>query len=228
MINLYRCIKTAHLTQAFGENRPCVKLNEAGEAIRPFVVVNAVDDKTCPVGAFTKFYTLLGMDGHNGRDWAAWHGEPIYFDVTGKDIIPLEGTCWTEIDADGGRGLNVVFQDPDTKEWFQRKYWHLLDWNVHDGQIVKSGDLLGRADNTGASSGDHVHDGFKPLNSANLEDKKFPNNRFTGAVDPATHPGVNDYQKDSFILDVLNLKRQLGLYQQILQLLFLLKRSLKI
>lgn len=222
MINLYRAIKSNHLNQAFGNNLPCAKLGADDQPIRPFQIVTGADAQICPVG-YVKFYPLLGLNGHNGQDWMAYHGEPVYFNATDKDENPIEGTCYTEVDADGGKGVDVIFQDPEIKEWLQLKYWHLLEPKVYDGQKVKSGDLIGLADTTGASSGDHLHEGFKPLLSNNLEDKKFPNNGFTGAMNVSIYPNVTDYQNDSFILDILGLKQQLNLLQQLFKLLTLLK-----
>lgn len=222
MINLYRAVRSAHLNQPFGFNQAFAKLDSNGQPIRPFEIITLPDGQPCPVG-YTPFYKILGMNGHNGDDWMAYHGEPVYFEATDGNAQPIEGTCYTEIDPDGGKGVDIVFQDPATGEWFQLKEWHLLDQVVHDGQKIKSGDLIGYADTTGASSGDHLHDGFKPLNSANLEDKKFPNNGYTGAVDPRTYPNVNDYRSTSFILDVLNLKQQLTILQMLYKLLSLLK-----
>ena len=153
----------------------------------------------------------------------AYHSEPAYFCATGKLGKPIEATCWTETDADGGKGVDIVFQDPDTGAWYQLKEWHLLEAKVYDGQKIRSGDLIGLCDSTGASSGDHLHEGLKPLKSGNLEDKLYPENSYTGAVDPAGCAGVSDYQASSFILDILNLTQQLTLLQRVYQLLAILK-----
>lgn len=226
MINLYRGVKSAHLNQPFGYNLAYAKLDPDGNAIRPFKIITILPGTLAPAG-YAPFYGLLGMKGHNGDDWMAYHGEPIYFGATDGVGNSIEGTCYTEVDPDGGIGVDIVFQDPDTKEWLQQKEWHLLKVAVYDGQVIKSGDLIGYCDTTGASSGDHDHDGFKPLNSSSLEDKKFPNNGYTGSVDPRTYPGVTDYRESSFILDILNLKQQLTLMQQIYKLLLILKNAVQ-
>ncbi len=223
MINLYRATRSANLTQPFGWNRAIVKLGADGQPLRPYQVRAIGDHDAVPEG-WARFYTaVLGMLGHNGRDWAAWRGEPAYFSATDGNCGPIEATCFTETDQDGGRGVDIVFQDPDAGAWWQLKEWHLLSATVYDGQKIKSGDQFGLCDSTGASSGDHLHDGLKPLNSSNLEDKAAPDNGYTGAVNPATAPNVRDYQEDSFILDVLNLKQQLTLLQQIIRIFSILK-----
>lgn len=219
MINLYRGVKSNNLNQAFGFNQSFARIGSNGQPIRPFIIISS---NVCPSG-FVPFYELLGMKGHNGDDWMAYYDEPVYFEATDGNGNSLKATCYTEIDVDGGKGVDVVFQDPDTLEWFQLKEWHLLQPAVFDGQVIKSGDLIGYADSTGASSGNHLHDGFKPLNSSKLEDKKFPDNGYTGAVDPRTYPGVRDYRASTFILDILNYEQQLTLLQQVYKLLLSLK-----
>lgn len=222
MINLYRGVKSAHLNQPFGYNLACAKLDANGQPIRPFQIITIAASAPVPAG-YARFYPLIGLAGHNGRDWMAFRSEPVYFSATDGNINPIEGICYTEIDQDGGKGVNILFKDPDTGAWYQLKEWHLLEHKVYDGQRIKSGDLIGLADSTGASSGDHLHDGFKPLASEKLEDKKYPNNGYYGGVDPAKEQGINDYQESSFILDVLNLKQQLTLLQRINQLLLAIK-----
>lgn len=222
MINLHRAVKSAHLNQPFGYNLAIAKLGTDGNPMRPYQIGTVSESDPIPAG-FVRFYPLLGLAGHNGRDWMSYRGEPVYFDATDGDNLIIEATAYSEIDADGGKGVDVLFQDPATGAWYQRKFWHLFEQKVFDGQKIKSGDLIGLADSTGASSGDHLHDGFKPLNSGRIKDKKYPANGYTGAVDPATEPNINDYQETSFILDVLNLKQQLTLLQRVYRLLLQLK-----
>ena len=225
MLKVYRAEKTNKLTQGFDGNIPCAKLDANGYPIRPFIIVNGTDNFTCPVG-YTKLYPAVGLISHGGYDWALWRGEPIYFNVVDGNLNKIKGRAYTEIDKDGGKGVDVVFQDPDTKEWFKIRYWHLLEQKIYDGQEVESGQLLGLGDSTGASSGDHEHEGFKPLNSSTKEDLKFPNNGWYGGVDIAKYPNIIYYPSD-FILDILNLKQQLTLLQQLVKLYNLLIQAFK-
>lgn len=225
MLSIYRAIKTNVVGQSFGENKVCVKLDDKGVPIRPFVV------QTFPIGdgkggviwdtpsGWVKFYTAIGMLGHNGYDQLAWRGEPIYFNVVGLDKI--EGTCKTEIDPDGGKGVDVFYTDPDNGKKYKSRFWHLQNHGVYDGQKIMSGDLIGWADSTGASTGDHLHEGFKPVdaNGNNL----YPDNGFYGCVNPATTLDIL-YSPNDFVLTMLNLKTQLSLLQRIIKLLYLLKR----
>ena len=212
MIKYYRSLKSNRITQQFGQNIPCVKLDENGNPIRPFMVVSGTDNFTCPVG-YAKFYPIIELRGHNGIDWACWSGEPVYFNVVSENLEKIKGICYTEIDQDGGKGVDVEFKD--NGNLYKIRYWHLKDQLVYDGQEIESGQLIGYADTTGASSGNHLHEGIKPLNKdgSNL----FSDNGFTGAVNPATYSGITFYP-NIFILDILNLKQQLTLLQQIVKL----------
>lgn len=119
-----------------------------------------------PFGANANaFYAQQGMKGHNGLDLFAKHGQPVY--------AACGGTCWPEVDDHGGNGVLI------RTDKFQYVYWHLIqdDAVVHTGQVVEAGDLIGYADNTGTSTGDHLHFGVVPL-PADV------NNGYKGAIDP--------------------------------------------
>jgi hypothetical protein len=92
-VKIYRPVKTNNKSQAFGESKPCIKLI-GDRPIRPFEVITSASN-TCPAG-YTKFYPAIGMQGHNGEDWTAYHGEPVYFPV----IADCEWAT-TEVDKDG-------------------------------------------------------------------------------------------------------------------------------
>lgn len=133
-----------------------------------------------------------GIRGHNGVDFRALHGQPIY--------ATHPGICYPEIDDHGGNGV-VIRSDQSydyngQQVYFKTIYWHLTDSNavVKTGQHVKAGDLIGYADNTGASTGDHLHFGLKPQ-AWNESDWTWYNteqtNGFLGAIDP--QPFWNGY-----------------------------------
>ena len=228
MLNIYRAVKSNVVAQAFGENKPGATLGVNGKPVRPFVI------DTFPIGdgdggviwntpiGWVKFYPLIGLRGHNGYDFGAWRGEPVYFNVIGQDKI--EGVCKTEIDPDGGKGVDVFYTDPDNGKTYKSRYWHLQNHGVYDGQKIKSGDLIGWADSTGASSGDHLHEGLKPVNSEG--ENLYPDNGYYGCVDPANTPDIRFYPND-FILTLLNLKQQLSLLQQVVKLLMILLKGRK-
>lgn len=138
---------------------------------------------------------LYGMVGHNGMDLRAKHGTPIY--------ASHDGLGSYQVDAKGGHGV-VLITDKEydgvdgVSSYWKTIYWHMPD-PLKEPKLaspladktgftqVKMGDLIGYADNTGNSTGDHLHFGLKPVAKGenwgtwyNLEQ----NNGYYGAVDP--------------------------------------------
>jgi hypothetical protein len=117
------------------------------------------------------------MKGHNGIDQWAPSGAEVR--------ASLEGVV-DEIETEPSRGLGVgvVSQNKyETNEGeynIKLRYWHLKGIHVKKGQVVKTGDLLGWEDNTGYSSGEHLHqEGKHVANGINV----FQNNGYYGAFD---------------------------------------------
>lgn len=145
-------------------------------------------------------YTSLGLQGHNGIDLRAYHGQPIYAAHT--------GTAFYQIDSSGGHGVvirtNVPYEFEDGEAFFKSIYWHLADSakepslkspvEGNSGMQVKVGDLIGYADNTGLSTGDHLHFGLKPQGVGEGNGDWYnvaQNNGYLGAIDPS--PYLNGY-----------------------------------
>lgn len=162
-------------------------------------------------GEDPKTYSQFGIKGHNGLDLRASHGQPVY--------AAHDGTAYYEEDSSQGHGVVVVSNDKfDYKGKqvnFKTIYWHFCDpakepklaspiyrktgINTGTGVQVKQGDLLGYANNTGFSSGDHLHFGLKPVvpgsqysddavdvnigDWINVEQK----NGYKGAIDPTPY-----------------------------------------
>lgn len=118
-----------------------------------------------PFGANVDYYkSHFGTNGHMGIDFMASHGQPVYAAHNGEAIYLK--------DAHGGEGIWNFSPDG-----FATIYWHLIGDSdplysmpiPFDGKrhLVKAGDLIGYADNTGApfeSSGDHLHFGMVYIN----------------------------------------------------------------
>lgn len=217
-MKIYRPIKTDRKTQAFGENIPCVRQNEDGSVIQPFQVITPMVPYTCPIG-YTKFYPSIGLKGHNGEDWQSFHGEPVYFPV----LDTVEWLAATEVDSSGGIGVRVRSKTPvsidqlpsqaiGSLNMIQKQYmdlggklyliflfWHLKSVNVYDKQPIKFGDLLGYADSTGASSGDHVHFAMKvsdPTSWFTIDG----DNGYSGAID------FSRWFENKYVLDTVPTK----------------------
>lgn len=129
-----------------------------------------------------------GVAGHNGIDFVAAHGDPVY--------AAHDGICYPEIDNSGGNGVVIRTQERfeygALNVFYKSIYWHLVkaDSVVHYGQIVKAGDLIGYADNTGKTTGDHLHFGLKPCDWNETEWTWYnteQSNGYNGAIDPTPY-----------------------------------------
>jgi len=158
-IQIYRCIKTNKLAQKFGENLPCAKVDAAGNAILPYQITSRYSENTtCPIGS-KPFYQLLGLNGHNGEDWTAYRGEPVYFNVS---IPGVRFYATTEVDSGGGVGVRVFTHAPVTvpreelpaqtskhaMDYYEKQngqmymtflYWHLKDANLAGKPLMQVG-----------------------------------------------------------------------------------------
>src|SRR3990167_49479 len=130
-------------------------------------------------------YAQFGINGHNGLDLATARGQIVRASHDG--LVTFSGD-------DGSGGWGVVLRTLDKREYlnteayFKTIYWHFIPIiPVKAGQMVKAGDVIGYADSTGFSTGDHLHWGLKPVAQgendwtwANIEQ----NNGYHGAIGP--------------------------------------------
>lgn len=144
-------------------------------------------------------YQGLGLNGHNGLDLWAPHDHPVHAAHDGVVVFAGE---------DGSAGYGVVIRTDEPFEYkggtsyFKSIYWHLAKDGIRvlPGQHVKTGDLIGLADNTGLSTGDHLHFGLKPVYAGEQDWQWFnleQGNGFKGAIDPAPYL-IDRYADDSF------------------------------
>jgi hypothetical protein len=159
--------------------------------IKPVIVTQRFGDTT-----FLQWYKDHGVvfTGHNGIDFWAYHGEPIY--------AAHDGMAFFQTDTSLGHGVVVITQTQldykNTQAYFKSIYWHMCD-SIKEpkykspieqyigGIAVKTGDLIGYADSTGLSTGDHLHFGLKPMMLKYPNDYTLlePNNGTNGAIDPS-------------------------------------------
>lgn len=172
-LQIYRPLISKTISQAFGDNKACIYPN--GRIV-------GKKGNICPSGS-VDFYKDIGMNGHNGIDMSAWHGEPVYHGAT------FDGWMKVEKDASGGIGVDVVSNDMISIDgytgYIKCRYWHLKAPVGYDKKQVKLGEQIGLADNTGSSSGDHLHFGIKKCDKDGntLE----PANGWNGCFDPTPY-----------------------------------------
>lgn len=121
-----------------------------------------------------KMYTDLGYKGHNGIDFGCPTGTPIVACLDG--IVEYAGQ-----DSSGGIGVYLIHE----KEKMRSIYWHFKNYVVRVGDKVKKGDIVGISDNTGFSTGPHLHFGLKKVKKSG---KFWVNDEtgdgWNGSIDP--------------------------------------------
>jgi murein DD-endopeptidase MepM/ murein hydrolase activator NlpD len=122
----------------------------------------------------------LGLKGHNGIDYAARRGDPVY--------AACDGVVYAlQTDTKKGVGVWVIteqeFEFHEQTSYAAVVYFHLLAFHVKEKQKVQIGDLIGWADNTGEyTTGDHLHFGLYQVDKYGQRLNK--QNGYGGAVDP--------------------------------------------
>ena len=139
-------------------------------------------------GVNGEFYRVNGIDiiGHNGLDIVAKHGQPVYTSHDG--IITFAG-----LDEGGGIGVDIKtsekYEYDGRQRFFKTRYWHLKKYIIKVGDKVEAGDIIGYADNTGFSTGDHLHFDLKPLNDDGTN--YLQDNGYYGCIDPYNYFFIN-------------------------------------
>ena len=88
-----------------------------------------------------------GWQNYNGGiDWAVASGTPIKAAQSGKVTLARRDAT--------GYGTHVRIQHD---EGYLTIYGHMMDFAVKSGDVVNAGDVIGRSDNTGNSTGPHLH-----------------------------------------------------------------------
>lgn len=139
-----------------------------------------------------QLYATYGLKGHNGLDIGAYRGQPVYCACDGK-------VSYVETSSGTGLAVEVLSQIGD--KYYKHVYGHLQGYNVVRNQEVPVGTVLGWADSTGASTGDHLHFGLKECTK---EGKTLNyDNGYKGAIDPLP------YMFDAYAIDIAPYFKQL-------------------
>lgn len=130
------------------------------------------------------FYAADGLKGHTGIDYGCPTGTPV--------LSPCNGTVVAvSVDITKGEGVAIISDDKFQYEGqeclLDCVMWHLMDKSiiVKVGDKVVTGQLLGYSDNTGRSTGPHLH--FSVLPIATDGSRKVlagMGNGYNGCVDP--------------------------------------------
>jgi hypothetical protein len=114
---------------------------------------------------------VLGYNGHNGDDYAAPVGTPVY--AADEGTVTYEGWGQNHSWMGAAAGICVLLNNGGVYSG----YAHLNGTVVNKGQRVNKGHLLGYVGQTGAATGPHLHFEALPL---------VPNfkNGFAGRIDP--------------------------------------------
>ena len=126
-------------------------------------------------GENPSIYKKWGFPGHNGVDYGIPNGTPIN--------SAAAGTISQVSFENGGYGNYVkIAHKAGTKNYYTY-YAHLASAAVAAGQKVKAGQVIGYSNNTGASTGPHLHFGLK-IDGENPAYKGYvdPMPYFTGGV----------------------------------------------
>ncbi|MCV3319128.1 tape measure protein [Pediococcus pentosaceus] len=111
-----------------------------------------------PGGGWTHtdgFGSPRGGGVHDGNDFSASVGTPFHA-MHGGTVIRVGGAPagW------GPVGYNIVTRDSTGKEIIYQEFGNAKDVKVHQGQHVKTGDILGKLGRSGLGTGPHLHVGL--------------------------------------------------------------------
>lgn len=142
-------------------------------------------------GGNGEWYRANGINilGHNGLDFITENGQEIY---AAHDGVVMR----LETDSKGGVGLSLrtkeKYDHGSDQVYYKTIYWHLEKYAVAENTEVRAGDVVAYADNTGFSTGSHLHFALKPLRDdfSNLA----PDNGYYGAIDPLPFLFQNDME----------------------------------
>lgn len=187
---LYQPVKPFFVTQKFGENQACISLDGKKTIY--------CDGLNPPVG----YKSQYGPGGHSGIDLRAHRWQPVY---------AVQDGIVTEVSTEESRGLGCRIVTTDrywceetkTYEHFRYGNWHFIALDCYLGEKVRVGDLIGYADSTGNSSGDHLHFDLCPVRNVGNEWIKVIQNNTYGKIDPLPYIDMR------FALDIAPLLQRL-------------------
>jgi murein DD-endopeptidase MepM/ murein hydrolase activator NlpD len=123
-------------------------------------------------GKNPSMYKQFGWKGHNGIDFDCPTGTKL--------LSGVDGVVTTAYNNIGGWGYHIYIWDKVQK--IMTIHAHLKSLNVKVGDKVKSGQLIGLSNNTGNSTGPHLHFGIYKVDGNG--NKINMSNGYGGAINP--------------------------------------------
>ncbi len=135
-----------------------------------------------PWGNYDPVYLQFGFDWHNGEDCLPGKDSKVYapfaYEVVWAKWMP---NC-------GGNVLGIVSQDqydgPKGPAYVLIDFLHLEAFKVKVGAKGKRGDLVAISDNTGFSTGPHLHTQYRWVTKKNGKFQDVEKNRANNSFDP--------------------------------------------
>jgi murein DD-endopeptidase MepM/ murein hydrolase activator NlpD len=139
-------------------------------------------------GANPQIYSRWGMPGHEGLDFRALNNTNIYCCADGVVYeVHTNG-------RDHPYGIHVRVRH---HSGYRTVYAHLVRAMVRQGEAVSSGQVLGKADSTGNSSGPHLHLTLKRDGATDRGETRYPKD----IIDPTRFmvwpEGASDHAKSA-------------------------------
>jgi murein DD-endopeptidase MepM/ murein hydrolase activator NlpD len=155
-------------------------------------------------------YAWLGINGHNGIDVGVPTGTLV--SAAHDGIVVFTG-------ADGSGGETIILRTTEAYDgvYYKTIYVHLKSgtYKVKPGDVVTTGQPLAESNNTGWSSGPHLHFGLKPVARGENDWEWYnteQNNGFKGAIDPAP------FFTGEYAEDIWKLKQKINILKQLVEL----------
>lgn len=154
-------------------------------------------------------YHKFGMLGHNGLDFRASNGTPVYAVADG--ILEYEKET-ENFNNPNGYGINARLWVDGVDVQYEVIYGHLKEVVAPNG-LVRAGTLIAYSDTTGAATGPHLHFGVRRWNvgpSGRTSVQDYSNGYF-GWVDPAPYlPQAPEFPVDVRYSEPRSLGRELA------------------
>lgn len=138
-----------------------------GQKRRPFYLLWPTDYSvvTQKFGVNEHIYSRFGMPGHEGIDIRALNNTNIYCSADGEVYLVHTNP------KSHAYGIHVRVRH---KDGYKTVYAHLAQPLVKENQVVSAGQVIGKADSTGASTGSHLHLTLKRDGATERGETRFP------------------------------------------------------